>query len=113
MTERRAFPRYRAEVLVDFSASQSRITGITHDVSLGGMFVRTSRMPEEGKSLLATMRFSDGRQLLIQGKVVRTFKAPALLRDQVPSGFGMAVATNESYARFVNWVALKSPVEGA
>jgi PilZ domain-containing protein len=109
MSERRAFPRYRTEVLVDFSASQNRITGITYDVSLGGMFVRTARMPEEGKNLLATMRFPDGRQLLIQGKVIRTFKAPALLRDQLPTGFGMAVSTNESYARFVNWVALKSP----
>ena len=108
MTEQRAFPRYRAEVMVDFTTDEDRTTGITHDVSLGGMFVRTSRMPEEGKSLLATMRFADGRQLLIQGRVVRTFRAPALMRDQLPTGFGLAVATNESYARFVNWIALRT-----
>ena len=61
MSERRAFPRYRTEVLVDFSSSQSRITGITYDVSLGGMFVRTARMPEEGKNLLAQCAFpTDG-----------------------------------------------------
>jgi hypothetical protein len=108
MTEQRAFPRYRAEVMVDFNTQEAKTTGITFDISLGGMFVRTSRMPEEGKALLATMRFTDGRQLLIQGRVVRTFRAPALLRDQLPTGFGMAVTTNESYARFVNWVALRA-----
>lgn len=108
MTEQRAFPRYRAEVMVDFNTQEAKTTGITYDISLGGMFVRTSRMPEEGKALLATMRFTDGRQLLIQGRVVRTFRAPALLRDQLPTGFGLAVATNESYARFVNWVALRA-----
>jgi len=108
MTEQRAFPRYRAEVMVDFNTQEAKTTGITYDISLGGMFVRTSRMPEEGKALLATMRFTDGRQLLIQGRVVRTFRAPALLRDQLPTGFGMAVTTNESYARFVNWVALRA-----
>src|ERR1700687_2348993 len=108
MTEQRAFPRYRAEVMVDFNTQESKTTGITYDISLGGMFVRTSRMPEEGKAMLATMRFADGRQLLIQGRVVRTFRAPALLRDQLPTGFGMAVTTNESYARFVSWVALRA-----
>jgi hypothetical protein len=109
MTDQRAFPRYRAEVMVEFTTAESKTTGITYDVSLGGMFVRTSRMPEEGKNLLATMRFSDGRQLLVQGRVVRSFRAPALLRDQLPTGFGMSIATNESYARFVNWVAMKAP----
>jgi c-di-GMP-binding flagellar brake protein YcgR len=94
--------------MVDFNTQEAKTTGITYDISLGGMFVRTSRMPEEGKAMLATMRFSDGRQLLIQGRVVRTFRAPALLRDQLPTGFGMAVTTNESYARFVSWVAVRA-----
>ena len=39
MTEQRAFPRFRAEVMVDFNTQESKTTGITYDISLGGMFV--------------------------------------------------------------------------
>ncbi len=105
MSDRRAFPRYRAEVLIDFSPTESKTTGITYDVSLGGMFVRTSRLPGEGEQILATLRFSDGRQLLVQGEVVRTFHPSMLLRGVLPTGFAMAVKNNESYRRFVASVA--------
>ena len=105
MSDRRAAPRYKAEVLVDFSPSDSKTTGITFDISLSGMFVRTSRLPKEGQQLLATLRFPDGRQLLIQGEVVRTFHPSALLRGLLPTGFAMTVKNNESYKRFVASVA--------
>src|SRR5258708_18693121 len=101
----RAFPRYRAEVVLDFTVEESRITGMTWDVSLSGMFVRTSKMPEVGQKLLVNLRFPEGRQLLIQGEVVRTFKPSPLLREQLPAGFAVAVKNSESYKRFVESVA--------
>lgn len=107
--DRRTAPRCRVEVLVDFSPSDSKTTGITYDVSLTGMFVRTSRLPENGQKLLATLRFPDGRQLLIQGEVVRTFHPSALLRGLLPTGFAMTVNNNESYRRFVDSVSLVQP----
>jgi len=105
MTEKRASPRHRAEVVVDFTAAESKVTGMTWDVSRGGMFVRTTRMPEEGQKLFVTLRFSDGRQLLLQGLVVRTFHAPPLVRHLFPTGFGMAIRNSESYTRFVSSLA--------
>jgi PilZ domain-containing protein len=105
MMDKRTFPRYREEVVVDFTPSESKITGVTKDVSQGGMFVRTSRMPAEGQMLLVTLRFAGGGQLLLQGKVVRTFEAPALIRHLFPTGFGMAVHNSESYERFVTSVS--------
>jgi PilZ domain-containing protein len=105
MTNKRAFPRYRAEVLVDFTPSDSKTTGITYDVSVGGMFVRTSRLPKEGQRLLATVRFPDGRQLLLQGVVVRTSKPALFLKGVLPTGFAMTVRNSESYKRFVASVA--------
>src|ERR1700758_4155680 len=105
MTDRRAAPRYRTEILIDFSPSESKTTGITYDVSLTGIFVRTSRLPNEGQKLLATLRFPDGRQLLIQGEVVRTYHPSVLLRGLLPTGFAMTVKTNDGYKRFVNSVA--------
>jgi hypothetical protein len=108
-TEKRTSRRYGEEVVVDFSPAESRITGVTRDVSQGGMFVRTSRMPEEGQRLLVTLRFADGRQMLLQGEVVRTFEAPALIRHLFPTGFGMAIRDNQSYKRFVETVAGGKP----
>lgn len=101
MTERRTSPRYRAEILIDFALSESKTTGITYDVSRTGMFVRTSRLPAYGQKLLATLRFPDGRQLLTQGDVVRTFHPSIPLRGLLPTGFGMNVKNNDGYRRFV------------
>ncbi len=105
MGEKRTFPRYRQEVVADFSPAESKITGVTKDVSEGGLFVRTSRMPQEGQRLLVTLRFSDGRQLLLQGEVVRTFEAPTLVRHLFPTGFGVSIRNSQSYKRFVESVA--------
>ena len=105
MSDRRVAPRYRAEVLVDFSPSEAKTTGITYDVSVSGMFVRTSRLPKEGQKLLATLRFPDGRQLLLQGEVVRIYHPAPLLRGVLPIGFAMTVKHSESYKRFVAFVA--------
>jgi Tfp pilus assembly protein PilZ len=105
MAEKRTFPRYRQEVMADFSPAESKISGVTKDVSQGGLFVRTNRMPEEGQRLLVTLRFSDGRQLLLQGEVVRTFEAPSLVRHLFPTGFGVSIRNSQSYKRFVDSVA--------
>ncbi len=94
---------------MDFSPSEAKTTGITFDVSHGGMFVRTSRLPLEGQKILATLRFPDGRQLLIQGEVVRTYHPSVLLRGVLPTGFAMAIKNNESYRRFVDTVAAEEP----
>lgn len=105
MPERREYARYRTNVMLDFGAAESRITGMTWDVSLGGMFVRTSRMPDVGSKLLITLRFPEGRQLLIQGEVVRLFQPSPLLRELLPAGFGVSIKNGDGYRRFVESVA--------
>jgi hypothetical protein len=107
MTEKRECPRYRADVVIDFTPAESKITGVTWDLSRHGMFVRTSRLPQEGQKLFLTLRFTDGRQLLLQGLVVRTFQAPALARHAGPTGFAVSVKNSESYDRFIASVSEK------
>src|ERR1700737_2581697 len=92
MAEKRTFPRYRQEVVADFSPAESKISGVTKDVSQGGLFVRSSRMPEEG-------------QRVLQGEGVRTFEAPSLVRHLFPTGFGVSIRNSQSYKRFVESVA--------
>ena len=101
--ENRRFPRYPAMVVVDFTNRGAQSTGLTQDISAQGMFVRTSRPPRAGDFIHMTLRFP-GRELPIQGVVVRRYVAPRLDRS-APSGFGLAVRNGEEYRRFVASVA--------
>lgn len=103
------WPRYRSEVVVGFTNGESEATGVTWDVSYGGMFIRSSRMPEVGRKLMVKMRFSEDRQLLVQGRVVRTFQAPPLVRHLFPTGFGLEISGSELYLNFVRSVAANAP----
>jgi Tfp pilus assembly protein PilZ len=105
MAEQREFPRYRADVMLDFGTSESRITGMTWDVSQGGMFIRTTKVPEVGEKLLVNLRFAEGSQLLIQGEVVRTFQPSLQVRGASPAGFAVAIKNGDGYRRFVDSVA--------
>lgn len=111
MQAKRAHPRYRTDIMLDFGAAESKVTGMTWDVSLGGMFVRTSKMPEVGQKLLVTLRFPEGRQLLVQGEVVRLFQPPAALRGASPTGFAVTIRNGDSYRRFVESVAAEAAIE--
>ena len=95
------WPRYRSEVVVNFQDGDSEATGVTWDVSRAGMFVRTSKMPEVGSKLMVKMRFSEDRQLVLQGRVVRCFQAPALVRHLFPTGFGLEISGSELYRNYV------------
>jgi hypothetical protein len=105
MPEKRQTPRYPVEVMVDFNLVGSKVTGMTRDVSLGGMFVRTSRLPSDGQNLLVTFHFAGGNDLLFFGKVIRTFRAAAVRPDIPPTGFALAISDSESFKRFVGSVA--------
>ena len=94
--------------MLDFGAADAKISGMTWDVSKGGMFVRTTRTPEVGRKLLVTLHFAEGRQLLIQGEVVRTYQPPAFSRGGPPAGFAVAIRNGDSYQRFVDSVAATS-----
>jgi len=107
MSELREFPRYRADVTLDFGAADAKMAGMTWDVSRGGMFIRTTRRPEVGQKLLVTLRFPEGRQLLIQSEVVRTFQPSALTRDTQPGGFAVSIKNGVSYQRFIDSVAAR------
>ncbi len=109
MTEKREFPRYRMDAVVDFTAVQSKVSGMTLDVSLGGMFVRTSRPPHDGQNLLVTLRLQDHREFLFRGKVVRTFREPIPRSDLPPNGFALAITDSESYKRFIQSIAPGAP----
>lgn len=101
--EKRAAPRKKKRLLVDFDTTLIRTTGFTNDLSRSGLFVRTIRIPQVGKMLKAVLHLPDGKQVALQGRVVRSYRAPSVLRALVPTGFGLRVfEAPEDYVRFAS-----------
>lgn len=93
MADKRSGKRSRKRLLVDFETTWGKTTGFTHDVSPNGLFVRTIRIAQIGKVLRAILHLPDGRQVPIEGTVVRSYRAPVALRALVPTGFAMRLST--------------------
>ncbi len=82
----RTAPRRRVEMMVEFDQGGSRGTGVTGDVSRGGIFVRSARPPNSGPAVNLTVHLPGGRKLLLVGRVVRS----AAASEQSPSpGFAL------------------------
>jgi hypothetical protein len=102
MPERRAHPRRRIRLIVNFGGPGARTAGITFDVSRSGLFVRTVHLPRVGSALDLVVHLTDGGQITLTGRVVRTFSAVGTIRFVVPSGFGVRVSPrSELYESFV------------
>ena len=74
----RTAPRRRVEMMVEFDQGGSRGTGVTGDVSRGGMFVRSARPPNGGPAVSLTVHLPGGREILLMGRVVRSAAASDL-----------------------------------
>lgn len=96
MLEKRAARRSKRRFLVEFETTLSKVTGFTHDVSRTGLFVRTNRIPRLGKILRAVLHLPGGKQVNVNGTVVRIFRASSTLSSVVPSGFGLRLSSDNS-----------------
>jgi hypothetical protein len=101
--ERRAAPRRRAEVPVSFKTKESRTTGITSNLSRGGLFVRTIRPPAVGSIVQVRLRPRNrAATIVLRGKVVHTRAAPIVLAHSPPAGFAVRVLeAAEEYYEFL------------
>jgi hypothetical protein len=82
-------PRHNVEMMVEFEQSDSRGTGVTRDISNGGMFVAASRLPNVGPTLQLTVHLPNGRSLQLKGKVVRSAAQTGVSPAPTPPGFGV------------------------
>ena len=85
---------------MSFKTKESRTTGITSNLSRGGLFVRTIRPPAVGSVVLVRLRPRNrATTIVLRGKVVHTRAAPVMLTHSPPAGFAVEVleATEEYY----------------
>ena len=94
MADKRKFPRVKRRLMVEFRISGTPCIGFTLNLSPMGLFVRSIRIPTPGTTVAAELVLSDGRKIPLEGRVVRSYRAPTALARLVPSGFGMALSSS-------------------
>jgi Tfp pilus assembly protein PilZ len=81
--------RSKQRYLVEWQKDDSVCTGFTQDISPTGMFVRSINIPELGHTVSLKLQLPEGQKLRVRGTVVRSYLAPAELRQFIPSGYGV------------------------
>jgi hypothetical protein len=88
--------RARTSIPVEFETDGLRGTGKIKNVGLGGLFVGSRQIPEQGESVSLSFHFPGGRELSVLGVVWWT-TLEAAGRHRTP-GFGLRlIEENESY----------------
>lgn len=89
LAEKRAFPRRRRRLLVEWGAKGFSYAGFTHDVSPNGLFICSTYIPGLKMLLALKLGLPDGRKIRLRGVIVRSYRVPPNLRRSVPSGFSV------------------------
>ena len=85
---------------MDFDQGGVRGNGVTGNVSLSGIFVRSARPARSGPAVNLTVHLPGGRELLLKGRVVRSATPSSLSRSP---GFGLALSEkSDEYERFLS-----------
>lgn len=88
--------RFRAEETLFWS------TGLTHDLSESGIFVRTLCPPPVGAEVSLQLQLEGERALELRGVVTRANALPAVAGGLVPAGFGLRLqGGTEEYLKLI------------
>lgn len=85
--ERRLVPRWRLRAAVEVESDAGRWSGVSYDVSAGGIFIGASGAPPLGGRVAVLVLLPDGTRLSLGG-VVRWVR-PAATAAGLPAGFGL------------------------
>lgn len=95
---RRTAFRHRVEMVVEFEQGGSHGAGVAGNVSRTGIFVSSTQPPDIGPALKLTLHLPGGRELHLEGRVVRS----AVTSDTSRTGFGLALtARTDEYDQFL------------
>jgi hypothetical protein len=90
--------RHDVEMVVEFEQGGSHGAGVAGNVSGTGMFVCSTQRPNIGPALKLTLHLPGGRELQLEGRVVRSAPASDLSRP----GFGLTLTEKpDEYDQFL------------
>ena len=90
--ERRRYPRAPVSLLIQyrFDTLEDFLSEYSTDISIGGMFIRTDDLREEGTLIYLQFYLRDGAKLIEGlGRVVRVKRPDPRGDDQSPPGMGV------------------------
>lgn len=101
--ERRKFKRDKIRVMIDYLNGSDIEVGYTKDISLGGMFIETTNIPEKNGIVFVDFYLPGVRKKLkLKGRVVwssNTLK----MTDAIKSGIGIEfIELNEENKNYLN-----------
>lgn len=101
MGDKRTFPRLKRRLIVKFTYDGVDRTGFSRDISHTGLFVQSVTIPPIGVPLTLTISLPNGKQVSLNGKVVRGYRTAGML-DLDRGGFSFTLAGYvEDYANFI------------
>jgi hypothetical protein len=101
-------PRVRKRLEVSFSSGGTRKKGILSNMSLSGLFIRTSSGFAPGTHLDIELLLSGDVRTFLKGVVVRTVKTP--LKGENGMGISL-VSQDENYTKFVQQILQQQGIQ--
>ena len=89
--ERRKTPRHRQRLTVRYSASGSKSTGFTEDISAGGLFVVSRKLVQAGTMLTLEIQLPDSSVVQVIGAVTRRRRVPTAVQSFLSNGFAVSI----------------------
>ncbi len=88
--DRRSDQRYRGKIKVRFGSRQALVEEWTHNISHGGIFIKTSKPRSLGEKLVLILVHPDsGESLSLEGEVVRVVSAENAAATGQSAGIGL------------------------
>lgn len=88
-SERRSEPRIELEVEVGLETEHNFYTGLTQDISSGGLFIATSIMYRVGERLRVRFSLPGQKQPITADAEVRWVRDPRAMKTDAPEGIGL------------------------
>jgi hypothetical protein len=104
---RRGHERFIRRLETEFSADNKTYRGISSDLSVSGLFIRTQHPFVPDTLLDIIIHLPDSVEVKLKGRVRRSIKTPVV---SVKNGMGIEILENDS--RYVNFVKSAFPFPG-
>ncbi|MGB0620189.1 MAG: PilZ domain-containing protein [Myxococcota bacterium] len=102
MSDNRKFEREKRRISCEFRTAGLSHMGLVSDLSARGLFIQSSRMPDDGAQLDVLLHDSEFGEIQLWGRVVRTKSPHRSLANIDPGGFGVVIeSASEDFFRLV------------
>ena len=88
-TDRRTATRIELEVEVGLETEHNFYTGLTQDISSGGLFVATNILYRVGEHVTVRFTLPDREKVITAETEVRWLRDPHTMRTELPAGIGL------------------------